>query len=142
MCYQEKSAGRAGSLESGIFYYPGPNYVSQPGRTSLLDYYESAVKLWEIIKPLDIKWVYGSHNETVQGGEIIRELRDAAKNILDLNVSGDTWSPDGSGGNISAESDSYVEYRFESGISPTGNIRIQANPDYDVRNPVIPPNNP
>lgn len=127
---------------TGDFYYPAPNYVYQPGRTSLVAYYKSAAKLWDILEPLGIEWICGSHNELVYGKEIIRELRDAAKAILDLAVSGEAWTPDGKGGNISAESSSYIEYRFDSAISPTGNIRIQVNHDYDVRKPVIPPNNP
>ena len=129
-------------IYTGDFFYPGPNYAYQRSSASLLAYYESAVKLWNIIEPMGIEWVYGAHNETTKGGEIIRELRDASKAILDLEVSGEAWNPEGTGGNISAESGGNVEYRFESEFSPTGNIRIQVNSDYDVRNPVTPPTNP
>jgi glyoxylase-like metal-dependent hydrolase (beta-lactamase superfamily II) len=142
---------------TGDWYYAGPNYVSANGTADLQLYHESAARLWQILSEefgMDASdgWIFGSHNEPVQGVGIIRELAEVTRRILDGDVTlgfGYYRYVEGNNvvrGNISNMSMpspfdlgvairdglGNIEWFFESEFSPTGNIRIQTNHRYGL----------
>jgi len=142
---------------TGDWYYAGPNYVSQNGTADLALYQQSAARLWQILSEemgmsATDGWIYGAHNEPVEGVGIIRELAEVTQRILDGDVTlgyGYYRYMVGEGivrGNISnmsmpqpfdlavaiEEGLGNIEWFFESEFSPTGNIRIQTNHRYGL----------
>lgn len=83
-----------GILFTGDTYYPAPLYAYSEG-ANLLTYADSMKKIVDKIKDKDIKYIYSSHNEVVEGTEVLgqvlkamEEIKDGTKKDYELNEKG------------------------------------------------------
>lgn len=71
-----------GLLFTGDTYYPAPLYAFSAD-SDLSEYTESMRKIADKVKDMDLDWIYASHNEVVEGTEILSEVADDMQMILD-----------------------------------------------------------
>jgi glyoxylase-like metal-dependent hydrolase (beta-lactamase superfamily II) len=67
-------------LFTGDTYYPAPLYAFSAD-SNFAEYEASIRKIVEKIAPLDLEWIYASHNEVVQGTEVLGQVLEAMEAI-------------------------------------------------------------
>jgi glyoxylase-like metal-dependent hydrolase (beta-lactamase superfamily II) len=65
---------------TGDTYYPAPLYAFSSD-SNFDEYLASMKKVVEKIAPLGLEWIYASHNEVVQGTEVLGQVVDAMSQI-------------------------------------------------------------
>lgn len=70
-----------GLLFTGDMYYPAPLYAFSEG-SSFSEYAASMKKIVDKIQGMNLKWIYASHNEVVQGTEILSEVSEDMQKVL------------------------------------------------------------